>query len=198
MRTEYYTNLHSNPYITLRWLLPLIKKSVATGQGITTTKPVPIKGLGYTLYLTPVVITDEYGRIVLTLKWEDDGEELDQQIIILQEESNLVSGSPVYYFLSYGNRGRNEYKCRKLFYIGSRWRDRRSFRHKYSSQNKSHQQRNFNDLPEPYRKYGKESYRGKLTPYGKRCIRYEGKEDRELEALEKFLGRIRKRVGKRI
>ena len=43
---------------------------------------------------------------------------------------------------------------------------------------------------EPYRKHGKEYYRGKLTPYGKRCIRYEVREQSIFGELEKFLERL--------
>ena len=190
MRKVYYTNIHRNPSICLRLFLPLIKRAVETRQRITTKESIPINGLDYTLYLTPVVNIFGDGIINLTLKWEDDGETYKQHITLIEEESNLVSGSIVYYFLSSG------FKCRKLFYIGGRWRDRRSFRHKYESQSKSHLQRTFNHLPEPYRRYGKEYYRGKLTPYGKRCMRYEERGNRKFKALTNFLSWMSKRTGK--
>lgn len=190
MRKEYYTNLHSNPSISLRWFIPLIRRVVETGEAVTTKKPIPLNGLDYTLYFTPVIMSRE-GAINLILKWEDEGETYRQSITILKEDSNLIPGSSVYYFVCpFG------YKSRKLFYIANRWRSRRSFSHSYSSQNQSHHQRTFNHLAEPYRRYGKGEYRGKLTPYGKRCLRYEQKEEGAEEAFlvyaAKTLSRYRK------
>lgn len=184
MRTEYYTNLHSNISIRLNWFVPLIKRVIDTGKAITTKDPFSLKGLDYAITFSPVVDIDIDGLITLTMEWRDEGQLYKQRIPILQEDSNLISGSFVYYFLCpYG------YKSRQLFYIANRWRSRRSFRHSYNSQNKSHQQRIFNYSPEPYRRYGKEYYRGELTPYGKRCLRFEEKEERADEA---FLGRAAK------
>lgn len=185
MRTEYYRNLHSNPSIRLKWFVPLIERAIETGKEITTKKAISLNGYDYTLYFTPVVRTDPDGQISLTLKWRDEGESYTQTITIVQEESNLISGSFVYYFLCpFG------YKSKQLFYIASRWRSRRSFRHSYSSQNKSHRQRDFNHLTEPYRRYGKERYRGELTPYGKRCLRFEEKEERAEEAFLETTAKI--------
>ena len=191
MRTTYYTILHQNPQIRLCWFLPLIKRAVETGKGITTKEPIPLNGLDYTLYFVPEVQAGANGEITLSLQWEDEGETYRQQIPILREESNLVSGSFVYYFLCpYG------YKSKKLFYIGCKFRSRRSFRHGYSSQNQSHHQRDINSTPEPYRRYGKQYYRDKLTPYGKRCKRFEEKEERQFEAIMTFIGKCGKRISK--
>ena len=191
MRTEYYRNLHSNPSIRLNWFLPLIKRAIETGKEITTKELLSIKGLDYTITFSPVVSIDIDGLITLTIEWRDEGQLYRQKIPILQENSNLISGAFVYYFLCpYG------YKSRKLFYIANRWSSRRSFRHSYNSQNRSHLQRTFNHSPEPYRRNGKEYYRGKLTPYGRRCLRFTEKEDRTdeafLERAAKMLLRHRK------
>lgn len=191
MRTEYYRNLHSNPSIRLNWFVPLIKRVIETGKEVTTKKPLSLKGLDYTITFFPVVAIDIDGLITLTIEWRDEGQLYNQRIPILQEESNLISGSFVYYFLCpYG------YKSRQLFYIANRWKSRRSFRHSYNSQNQSHLQRSFNHSPEPYRRYGKGHYRGELTPYGRRCLRFEEKEERTeeafLERAAKILLRYRK------
>ena len=115
MRTEYYRNLHSNPSIRLKWFVPLIERAIETGKEITTKKAISLNGYDYTLYFTPAVRTDPDGQISLTLKWRDEGESYTQTITIVQEESNLISGSFVYYFLCpYG------YKSRQLFYIANR------------------------------------------------------------------------------
>lgn len=168
MRRTYYTILHQNPQIRLCWFVPLIKRAQSTGKSVTTKEAIPLNGLDYTLYFVPKVTAGADGEITLYLSWEDDGEQHRQQITILQEESNLVAGSFVYYFLC-----PHGYKCKKLFYIGNRFRSRRSFRHSYGRQRQSHHQRAISPYPEPYRDYGKRYYRGELTPYGKRCLRYE-------------------------
>jgi len=192
MRKEYYRNLHSNPSIRLNWFMPLIKRAIETGEEVTTKKPLPLKGLDYTITFFPVVAIGIDGRITLTIEWRDEGQLYKQRIPILQENSNLISGSFVYYFLCpYG------YKSRQLFYIANRWRSRRSFRHSYSNQNQSHLQRSFNHSPEPYRRYGKERYRGELTPYGKRCLRFEEKEERTEEAFLERAAKILLRYKKR-
>lgn len=192
MRTEYYRNLHSNPSIRLNWFVPLIKRAIETGKEVTTKEPLSLNGIDYTITYFPVVAIDRNGQITLTLEWSDEGQYYKQRIPILREGSNLISGSFVYYFLCpYG------YKSRQLFYILNRWRSRRSFWHSYNSQNQSHRQRIFNHSTEPYRRYGKEYYRGELTPYGKRCLRYEEKEERTdeafLERAAKILLRYRKK-----
>lgn len=173
----YYRDLHYNPSIRLRWFVPLIKAAIETGKEVTTKEPLSLDGLENTITLTPVVAIRD-GLITLTLEWRDEEQLYKQRVLILQEESNLRSGSFVYYFLCpYG------YKSRQLFYINNGWRSRRSFRHSYSTQNQSHLQRSFNQLPEPYRKYGKKRYRGELTPYGRRCLRFEEKEEQTDEAF---------------
>lgn len=190
MRTQYYYSLHQNPLIRLCWFLPLIKRAVATGVGVTTKEPIPLNGLDYTLYFTPEVKTGADGLITLSLRWEDEGESYTQHIPIIQEESNLVSGAYVYYFLCpFG------YKSKKLFYIANKFRSSRAFRHRYYTQKKSRHQRETGYLSqdEPYRRYGKMYYRDKVTPYGKRCIRYEDRQERGLEALSGFLDKLNKR-----
>lgn len=194
MRTEYYITLNKNPQIQLRWLLPLIKRAVETGEGITTKEPLPLKGLGYTLYFSPEVRINSDGELTLSLKWEDGGETYRQKIPIIREESNLVSGTFVYFFLCpFG------YKSKKLFYVGGGFRSRRSFRHRYRAQLKSRWGRESDYFCEepPNRRYGKEYYRGKLTPYGKRCKRYEERQEKGLKALEKFLGTSSQKLSKK-
>lgn len=179
MRTTYYTNLYQNPQIRLCWFMPLIRRATETGEGVTTKNPLPLRGLDYTIHLTPEVRVAD-GRITLTLRWEDEGEQHSQTIPIVRRESNLIRGSFVYYFLCpFG------YKAKKLFYIGSSFRSRRAFPHRYRQQTLSRQRREVarGNGEEPFRRYGKEYYRGKITPYGKRCKRFLENEERSLQAF---------------
>ena len=180
MRDSYNRELYQNPQIRLRWFLPLIKKAVETGEEITTQDPVPLNGLDYTLYFIPKVKTDADGQITLYLRWLDGGEIYRQRIPIIREESNLIPGTFVYFFLSPSG-----HKSKKLFYICNLFRSRRSFVHIYFEQKRSRLQRQTEQLSrdEPYRRYGKTLYRGKLTPYGKRCARYEKQQEDGLEFL---------------
>ena len=179
MRTHYYRELYQNPQIRLCWFLPMIRRAERTGEGVAIEKPIPLRGLGYIIYFKPELETSG-GSLSLTLRWEDEGEQHSQTIPIVRRESNLIRGSYVYYFLCpFG------YKAKKLFYIGSRFRSRRAFPHIYHEQSLSRQRRELSrgSGEEPFRRYGKEYYRGKITPYGKRCKRFLENDERSLQAF---------------
>ena len=184
MRATYYRNLHSNPKINLRLLLPLIKAAEQTGQPYGLKEPVSLSGWDYTLFVAPEIWIDEDRLITLLLKWEDEGEQHSQTIPILREESHLISGSFVYYFLCGG------YKAKKLFYIGGQFRSRKSFPHRYPGQNLSRRSRETRYRQNPERKYGKQRYRGRLTPYGLRLQRYYERESRAAQGIVEYLQRI--------
>lgn len=176
MGAYYYKSLHNNPQIRLCWLSQMVKAAVRDGASHGTLK---IDGWGYTLSLS-LDIRAADGRVALTLKWKDEGERHSQTIPIVRRESNLIRGSYVYYFLCpFG------YKAKQLFYIGGSFRSRRSFPHLYRLQTLSRQRREIakGSGEQPYKRYGKEYYKGKITPYGKRCKRYEENEERALLAF---------------
>ena len=195
MRTEYYFSLYQNPHIRLRWFLPMIKKAVELGVGarVATMEPLPLNGIDYTLLFSAEASTDERGRIYLYLDWEDEEETYTQKIRILKEESHLIPGSYVYFFLC-----PHGYKSKKLFYIANEWRSRRAFRHRYGKQNRSHLQRETDNFSqdEPYKPYGKEYYRGKLTPYGRRCLKYERNQESGLVRIFRLVDKIQNNLKK--
>lgn len=199
-RTQYYTDLHRNAELKLCWFAPLLRLAAKSGKAVrarpTTEQPVRASGYDYTLTFTKIELTPDPDPdawlYYLLLEWEDEGEAYRQRITIQAEESNLIKGSEVYYFLcASGN------KSRTLFYIGNVWKDRRSFRHRYGYQTRSRQQRELNLFHQthgeqpPYKRNGKEYYRGKLTPYGKRLQRWYEKEERGFKALQNFVGGLR-------
>lgn len=206
-RTQYYTDLWSNPRITLRLFAVLIREAAARGEAVTAraSKGEPIATIrgydGYTLSFTGIEVRPDpdpdFNLLYLSLKWEDDGEAYRQTIDVLAEESNLIRGSKVYYFIC-PNSGA---KSRQLYYIGNRWISRRSFRHRYGYQNRSRQQRELDlydrEEREPVRPYGKAYYRGKLTPYGKRLERWNKKQERGAEALLDFIKGINRHFHKK-
>lgn len=180
MRTTYYSSLHHNPQIRLCWFLPLIRAAERTGRAYGLKEPVELSGWDYSLFLTPEIRINEDGLLALTLRWEDEGEQHSQTIPIEREESHLIKGSFVYFFLCpFG------YKSKKLFYIGSSFRSRRAFPHRYRQQTLSRQMREAERGrgEEPFRRYGKEYYRGKITPYGRRCKRFLEDEERRQQAF---------------
>lgn len=183
MRTTYYLQLDQNPQLRLRWFKPMIRRALESGQPVRLKSPVSIPGVGYTLSLRPEVRV-ERNQIALYLRWEDCGERYFQRIDILRQRSNLIAGSSVYYFFCQG------YRSRKLFYLCGQFRSRRSFRHVYPEQMESHGDRAISYREEPYRKYGKPVYRGKLTPYGKKCDKYEQNEEARAAAMYAHLGRV--------
>lgn len=129
----------------------------------------------------------------LTISFEDeDGKKIERNIQVLEERSNLpsLSGSKVYYFIC----PRQGVKCRILYRVGSYFWSRRAFNAVYPVQMESRQGRQIRYREEPYRRNGKHYYRGKITPYGKRCIRFEQHEEGALEAMGKLLSRYDKRL----
>lgn len=185
MRERYYKEIHLNPAIRVADFLPLIRKAVRDGGRVGYSAPLTLYGYNYILTLSPEVCAGEDGTITLTLIWNDGGQKYRQRIKILPDESHLIAGTYVYYFLCpFG------YKSKKLFYVGGVFRSRRTFRHEYKGQNQSRRDRkikHLTDKGDPYRDYGKPYYKGKLTPYGKRCERYE---ERQKESITAFFERF--------
>lgn len=118
---------------------------------------------------------------LLAIGWEEGGKEYTQWIPIVARPSNLIKGSEVLYFNC------NGYLCRTLYTDGRGFHSRREFKHHYKTQSLSRKERLLYTMPNPTRKYGKKVYRGKLTPYGKRCERFSTQDDswiRKYLALE--------------
>lgn len=114
------------------------------------------------------------------------GKEIKQKIEVIEEDSNLRNGSKVYYFSCRG------YKCRTLYSDGTGFYPRAAFRHIYGKQKQSRKEREIAYMAEPFRAYGKETYRGRLTPYGKRLQRYKEYETRVCNSFLKFIAKYQK------
>lgn len=181
-------NIEDNPRIGLSLLSPLLKAVAKTGKAHSVVETFYIHGYDYTLR-TRFSAAMENGSIYLTIDWTRD-REFSQKIEIIQEESNLVKGSYVYYFLVDG------YKSRKIYYVGGIWKSRRAFRHLYAQQGQSRLMREFQLLnrENPYTPKGKEYYRGKITPYGKRLKRYNEATIYGIKRVGEFLNRTSKRI----
>lgn len=82
-----------------------------------------------------------------------------------------------------------------IFYLTVSWKDsetgKRLTQRIEVEQQESHRDRiKTYDDDAPYRAYGKQYYRGKLTPYGKRVQRWQEKEDRSFTQLLRDCGSI--------
>ena len=100
------------------------------------------------------------------------------------EPSNLGNGIVWYFLCPYTG-----HKCRKLFIDGNVVASRYAFAHVYNQSRESKIGRFFSGLNRKNidRKYGKQFYRGLLTPYGKRLRKQYDKMKRANDLLEVYL-----------
>lgn len=134
------------------------------------------EGTKYT-YKPVVIETGELEAIEFT--WKYYGETCRAKAYIGYRRSNLGKGYTLFFYCPVTHR-----PCTKLFlwerYIVSRY----AFTHTtYNSRLQSSHMRKFGAREEPYRDYGKRTYRGKLTPYGKRVSKYEQREEERWGAI---------------
>lgn len=177
--------------ITIEYLVKLklssIKRTIA--EAIKTGEPRAGKSKIKSPYVgeweTALVFFPE--RMELVALITKGGKEIKQKIEVIEEDSNLRNGSKVYYFSC---RGR---KCRTLYSDGTGFYPRASFRHIYEKQKRSRKDREIAYMDDPCRAYGKETYRGRLTPYGKRLQRYKEHETRVCNSFLKFISKYQNR-----
>ena len=114
-----------------------------------------------------------------------EGEHRKVTVSLCSEPSNLGKGQVWYFLCPYTGR-----KCRTLFLNGKVIASRYAFCHVYSYQNESRINRllsSFGKNDSPERKYGKKTYKGKVTPYGKRVSKYYSKLHRFNVMLENWM-----------
>ena len=105
-----------------------------------------------------------------SFSWEYQGGQCRQEVNFLSIPSNLGKGEYRFFLCPYTGR-----KCRKLFFIGNSIASRFAFKHVYSYQHESHSNRflvRLGRMNNPQHKYGRETYRGKITRYGKKVMNY--------------------------
>ena len=160
----YYKNLKANRSIKISNFVPLFK--------LAKEKRKTIELDDVQLYICGVRTKISFDPFEYELKFtfkSNEGEEITRTIDIVEETSNLPnSKGKIYYFLC----PRSWKKCRILYKINTHFWSRRGFKAYYPQQMDSKILREVTPKKEPFRKYGKEYYRGKLTPYGKRCERF--------------------------
>lgn len=183
----YYTNIKANPHFTLKDVSPLLKFALQRQEAYSLKDGMEIGDITYSVGFNPL-------EWAFTLKWEEEGRRYEQNIYVVGEPSNIrsLSGTFVYYFLC----PRTGVKCRTLYKIGGRGFYSRKALPKalYPIQKESKALRYIrHGYDEPYRRHGKEYYRGKLTPYGKKCQRYEVAVERSEEDLITWTSKLVKK-----
>lgn len=186
---QYYTQINANPHFSLRYVSPLLKAALQKQKPIELKDAMELGDIVYTIGFEPMYME-------LTLQWEEYGVRRKQSINIIAEPSNIrsLSGVFVYYFLC----PRTGTKCRILYKLeDGGFCSRKAMPNSlYPLQMGSKLLRYIHYPPEgkePYKRYGKAYYRGRLTPYGKRCQRYESALERQDEAFCKGISNIIKR-----
>lgn len=152
------------PRITLSNLKELIKRQSETDT--TLCARFALKGIQYTAVFF-------LNKNEMLFYWDYEGGRRKVIVALCSEPSNLGKGQ-VWYFLC-PHTGR---KCRTLFFNGKVIAGRHAFCHVYSYQNESRINQLLSSIGKndsPKRKYGKEMYKGKVTPYGKRVNKYYSK-----------------------
>lgn len=183
MNITYYKDIYSNHHFRMRDLNPLIRRAVETNQPCYYQHPLIIADTTYFVSCNPKEMT-------ITFRWEEEGKQYEREVMLWAENSNLPNcHSKVYYFIC----PRMGSKCRMLFRIGSFLWGRRGFKAVYPGQNSGKRKRILRYMEEPYKSYGKRQYKGKETPYGKRCQRYEMHEEQLYKYLDATSERIRRR-----
>lgn len=138
---------------------------------------------------------------IVSLDYIVDGERhMNYNVYIYEQEANIGKG-----VVRFFNCPKTHNLCRKLYLCGDMFVSRKAMRGAmYRNQTKSKWERALYNgcLREdfiPYKRYGKQYYRGKITPYGKRIERYQNIVERGEAMLFDWLLRDNKisRVVKR-
>ena len=122
------------------------------------------------------VVTDTTHEVAtVRFVYDHDGHTNDETVLLRWKQSNLNNGGFYYFICPVSGRS-----CRKLYFVGGRFVSRFAFRALYESQTVGPSERGnvwyqfakfceYEDLlAQPYRK---ETYNGKLTPYGRKVER---------------------------
>lgn len=144
-----------------------------------------LSGKNIILNIQPSLISDNNGNVTLHLSWNDNNSEHKQDIEILKDVHAYIGGRMAeYYFFKTG-----ELKCRNMYYHEGAFKNQ----HDFPSMNKCRTNNRMKAKMErirrgnPERKGGHRFCKGELTPYGKRCVRYE---IARLEMLKHLYGEI--------
>lgn len=156
----YYRQIEKNHSFTFQFLSKTIKEAIEK-KAVRCLK-IKIGGTPY-----EVICDGKSLRVVLV--WDESGKEVNQVIRLIEQPSNLRNGSKVYYF----ECPYTGVKTRTMYKLGGYFASRKSApKLYYYCQSLSKKWREIKFREDPERVYGKPIYRGKETPYGKRCRKH--------------------------
>ena len=164
------------PRVTLSNFKELIKRQAETDK--TLFSRFTLKNIQYT-----VMMSIEEQKLIFF--WEHQGTRNQKTIKLHTEPSNLGNGTVQYFLCPY-----TSHKCRKLFLDGKTIASRYAFSNIYSIQKESRSGRffyGFGRLEYPVRRYGKQFYRGKTTPYGHKVWTYHKKLEKYNRQLDEYI-----------
>lgn len=163
------------PRIQLSDIKELIRRQTGTNQKLMQL--ITLNNIEYR-----ITVSIESKDVVFRWKFKDKDKEV--KVKLKTEPSNLGNGIVWYFLCPYTG-----HKCRKLFIDGNVVASRYAFAHVYNQSRESKIGRFFSGLNRKNidRKYGKQFYRGLLTPYGKRLRKQYDKMIRANDLLEVYL-----------
>lgn len=178
-----YGNVTIDHLIRLRLsdLLPYINQGLRDGKPYLIT----LKVNSFTFGVIRFYVSFVPDSNDLVFVWDTEERRHRQVITMAWRDSNLGNGSKVPYLVCGGCLCRTLYSdCKGLY-------SRRQFAHHYHQQSMGRMSRMTARPDDPSRKYGKETYKGKLTPYGRRVLKYEEKFEASMMALMDLFKRRR-------
>lgn len=157
-----------------------------------TLKPMDLVGSDYVLKVEPKLRMDSEGKMWIDLKWKDKEKESSQTIEILKETRTMKSykNSGVTYTYYYFKQN-DKLKGRIIYYHEGKFQNRKEFKNLYKTNSCAYIKKRVARVKSgnPEKKFGKRFCKGKLTPYGVRCVKYE---IAQLEVLKAMYGEITK------
>lgn len=153
------------------------KKLIATARKTGNRMGIDFSlcGISYKAYFLPE-------RMMLLLNWFFDGEEYVERILFREAESNLGLNPVLYFVCPYSGKS-----CRKLFTDGRKFFSMHALKDGFTYQERNASRRDrllSKGLKEPPESTNRKPYyRGELTPYGRKLLRYY----REMDEAEKNL-----------
>lgn len=165
----------------MRDISPILKAALKERKSIVVDDAITLDGIHYSIGFDPQ--HDNF-----TFRWEEDGEQRSQSIRVVAKQCNLLMRARLYYFVCPITSARCIYLYKAIG--GGFFSIKAMPNARYPMQMLSPKQRRLHSPPEeeaPYKHYGKRIYRLKLTPYGRKCKRYEQAQERAEHNLEQLL-----------
>jgi hypothetical protein len=171
--------------LNIKQFVPLLKQLSPNSN--LKLKPITLKGKDYSVTLNLTLSSDNDNNPALHLSWSYNDKEYSQVIPIIRNTiTNPLTTVHRFYFKTYGKQKQDK-QARYLYHYEGEFKHTDLFSHRIN---------NTKDIPHkmmrlkkgnPEHRCGKRFHNGKLTTYGRRCLRYELA---QLEVLQKMYGEL--------